>query len=237
MRQARFLELGRAIGVLSISGTIALTAACRVGYDPIGTLDLGEGGVATTSGGSSAAGGTSTSGGASAGGSGGGNCTVTNGGIEICDGLDNDCSGVVDNGATCLMNCRGIAFGANGYQFCEAEIAWQSAVAACETQGMHLVKITSDAENTFVGTTAFATGIAFVWLGGDDITAEGSWHWRDGALFWTGPSSGSAPAGIYTHWYINYPGVSGTTDCLEMRDDFTWDDKQCSQGKRYVCEL
>jgi hypothetical protein len=52
----------------------------------------------------------------------------------------------------------------------------------------------------------------------------------------TGSSSGSAPSGVYTNWFTGYP-ASGQTHRLEMRDDYTWNDKQCSQGKRYVCEL
>jgi len=101
---------------------------------------------------------------------------------------------------------------------------------------MHLVKVSSEMENTFIAQTAFGAGVSFLWLGGDDLTTEGSWHWQDGTLFWTGSSSGSAPVGAYTSWYIGFPGTGTNSDCLEMRDDGTWDDKQCSQGKRYVCE-
>jgi hypothetical protein len=99
------------------------------------------------------------------------------------------------------------------------------------------VKVDSDAENTFIGTTMFGMGTQFIWLGGDDLTTADSWHWHDGSLFWTGASSGSAPSGVYANWFTNYPDPGGTTRCLEMRDDYTWDDKRCSQGKRYVCEL
>lgn len=161
----------------------------------------------------------------------------TNGGVEVCDGLDNDCANGVDDGVTCPTNCTGVAFGGNGYQFCDYPVAWQVAHDNCVAQGMHLAKVDSDEENTFIGTTAFATSAAYVWLGGDDIAAEGSWHWQDGTLFWTGDSAGNAPVGVYTHWYPGYPQAAGTKDCLEMRDDYTWDDKTCGQSKQYVCEL
>jgi hypothetical protein len=137
----------------------------------------------------------------------------------------------------CPSTCRGVAYDGNGYMFCDAIVAWDTAQAACVAQGMHLVKVDSAAENTFIGATAFGVGTDFVWLGGDDLTTEGSWHWPDGTLFWTGADTGSAPPGIFTNWYAGYPRAGGNTDCLEMRDDYTWDDKQCTQGKRYVCEL
>ncbi len=120
--------------------------------------------------------------------------------------------------------------------FCDAELGAVDADASCTTLDMHLVKIDSAEENDFVASNMFGTNLNFIWLGGDDIATEGSWLWRDDALFWTGTSSGSAPTGVYTNWYPGYPG-GNNTDCLEMRDDGTWDDKQCTQGKRYVCEL
>ena len=33
-----------------------------------------------------------------------GDCTVTNGGVEICDGLDNDCNGTIDDGGGALCD-------------------------------------------------------------------------------------------------------------------------------------
>jgi len=189
-----------------------------------------------TSGGGASGGGASGSAGASSGGAAGtGGCSPTGG--EVCDGLDNDCANGVDDGVTCPATCRGVAYAGNGYMFCEAEMPWDSAQGACAAQGMHLVKVESEEENVFIGTTAFGVGTAFVWLGGNDLTVEASWHWHDGSPFWSGTSSGSAPPGVYTNWYPGYPGMASTTDCLEMRSDHTWDDKQCGQGKRYVCEL
>jgi hypothetical protein len=51
-------------------------------------------------------------------------CTKTNGGIEICDGLDNDCNGVVDDGfdfQTDVNNCGG----------CNRQCAFPFATASC----------------------------------------------------------------------------------------------------------
>ena len=49
-------------------------------------------------------------------------------------------------------------------------------------------------------------GAAYVWIGGDDISAEGSWTWqRAGAngypkQFWQGGPDGSARNGLYNNW-------------------------------------
>jgi hypothetical protein len=100
---------------------------------------------------------------------------------------------------------------------------------------MHLVTVDSSLKNTFIGTTAFGTGTAYVWLGGNDLDTPESWVWHDGVLFWTGAGDGNAPPGTYENWYPDYPRGNG--DCLEMRDDYTWENQACTQGKRYVCEL
>lgn len=51
-----------------------------------------------------------------------GGCTVTNGGVEICDGLDNDCNATVDDGGAALCDlglCETIEV-CNGAGGCES---------------------------------------------------------------------------------------------------------------------
>jgi hypothetical protein len=52
-------------------------------------------------------------------------CTKTNGGVEICDGIDNDCNGIVDDGfdlTSDVNNCGG----------CNRQCAFPFALASCE---------------------------------------------------------------------------------------------------------
>src|SRR5438046_3588228 len=49
-------------------------------------------------------------------------CTATNGGLEICDGLDNDCNGTIDDGGDALCDlglCETIEV-CNGASGCES---------------------------------------------------------------------------------------------------------------------
>jgi hypothetical protein len=44
-------------------------------------------------------------------------------------------------------------------------------------------------------------GGRYVWLGGNDRTAEGDWRWQDNnAAFWSGGPTGSPVGGLYNNW-------------------------------------
>ena len=56
--------------------------------------------------------------------------------------------------------------------------------------------------------TSFASdsgGGRYVWIGANDIAAEGDWRWQgSNAGFWSGGTSGTAVGGAYNNW-----GVAG----------------------------
>jgi hypothetical protein len=75
------------------------------------------------------------------------------------------------------------------------------------------------------------------WLGGNDLAVLGEWRWTDGALFWTGGSTGSAQNGLYAHWLMSSPTDNGLpTDCLILQHSAFWRDWDCDRLQRYVCE-
>jgi hypothetical protein len=52
-------------------------------------------------------------------------CQKTNGGVEICDGLDNDCNGVVDdNVGAATITCKSLGVCANTMPTCEGANGW-----------------------------------------------------------------------------------------------------------------
>lgn len=237
----------------------------------------GSGGTAPTGGGSSSgAGGTATGGsgtggandgGANNGGVGGSGAGATSdagqggvggagcetGGHEICDGIDNDCNGRIDNGSgTCANGCTGRVLDGKGYMFCltASDRTPERASTACADNDMHLVWLETPKENAAVLAEAqrIAGSVANFWIGASDAGTEGAWRWvEDGSVtgtqFWQGQASGMAIDDEYANWSPNRPDRgAGEEDCVSFavdRSGFpagTWDDEPCSSMKPFVCE-
>jgi len=108
-------------------------------------------------------------------------------------------------------------------------------------------------------------GIAYVWIGGNDLTTEGTWVWdgnKNGAAdtFWTGQgAAGSGGGAAYSNSYINWGGKSKSTvnepddygnaqDCAGMAlagwpsgttlygSAGEWNDIGCNAGLYFVIE-
>jgi hypothetical protein len=242
---------GTDVGGTDVGGTDV--GGTDVGGTDVGGTDVGgtdAGGSATA--GSSSAGDTSVGGtaGSSAGGTGGSSgggsggsqgCTPVS---EVCDGLDNDCSGTADDGGVCSALCEGATYGGHSYLFCTGLLTWAAAEADCEAQGMRLVRIDDVAELDWVGTVAFAaegtnnSTTVWRWLGANDISVDGEWRWVDGEQFWQGTQTGMAVGGLYEHW-ANFQPLA-KDDCAMMQNTNGtpyWNAMDCTLTNPYVCEL
>lgn len=64
------------------------------------------------------------------------------------------------------------------------------------------------------------------WIGGSDWTIEGTWVWE--------------PLGIkmnYTNFSPGKPNNYNGENCLSIRNyDHKWDDDDCDEQRRYICE-
>jgi hypothetical protein len=165
----------------------------------------------------------------------GGDCDDTDpqirpGRDERCNGLDDDCDGVIDDGSPCPDNCETREREGSVYQFCRYAREWDGAASRCASYGYHLVKIEDALENAYVQSEAMALGLGSTFLGGNvwiglrQALAGGAHVWEDG----------TAP--VYTAWYAGEPNGSG--QCVRMRlpDAGAWGDNGCGADAFYVCE-
>jgi len=97
---------------------------------------------------------------------------------------------------------------------------YDAATAACAAEGAHPVTIDDDPENQYVHSLALVD----TWIGYDDLTTEGTFRWIDSA------SSG------YTAWGGGQPDDNPIEDCVEIRADGTWNDRDCATLRPVVCE-
>lgn len=151
---------------------------------------------------------------------------VTDTSTESCDGDDDDCDGLVDEGSGCPCDFR--LFGGHAYQFCQDTRSWDSARDVCVGRGYHLVTIDGTAENDFVRDESRALRAdRDWWLGYNDIAAEGDFVWVE-----TGAD------GPFVAWRGTEPNGGRSENCAEMVRDSPggWNDDDCGGSNRYVCE-
>ncbi len=147
--------------------------------------------------------------------------------VDICDTLDNDCSGNADDGGLCPCDVE--YYGGEPYMYCSTALVWEPARDVCLTYGYDLVAVTDAAEQSWVATTATAAGFAsdshFVWIGFNDRSTEGSFVWSNG------------DAVTYTNWNSGEPNDSSGEDCAHMWSTGRWNDIPCTgYTTPYVCE-
>jgi hypothetical protein len=201
------------------------------------------GSAGASSGGANPGGGGSATGGGAAGvpetggSAGGASCTKTNGGKEICDGLDNDCDPATPD---CPAGCS--AFSALGvhYMACGALAKWNSANVACLQQTMQLAQIRSSEENAAITTTLQDLHIAGpVWIGGEsDPQNNSTFEWLDFTVIY---QSGRPVAGVYQNFARNQPVAVNAATTLQMstandNSAGTWSNQLPSRSEAFVCK-
>ena len=219
------------------SGGQPVTGGTNAGGQPA-TGGADSGGQPATGGASSGFGGGSTAG------SGGQPSCIPS--SEICDGLDNNCSGDTSD-EQCPTDCVGYAFAGKGYMFCSIRGKRAEAAAAChDSANRNLVEITSEAQNSFLVTQGSALNWLGPWIGASDIATDGDWRWANGTPFWSGDASGTSVGNRYSRWAPGNPndGEAGQ-DCGILCTQLTalacdsigvWNDVSCNVERRgYIC--
>ena len=139
-------------------------------------------------------------------------------------------------GAQCASAANIYPFVYNGqnYEVIKENKTWIDAAACAVERGGILTEINDDLEqgaifnelNSNANITTSNTiapdggGGAYAWIGGNDLTTEGTWIWDGnndgtGAQFWMGDYNGSAVGGLYNNWG-NEPDDYGGQDALGL---------------------
>lgn len=165
---------------------------------------------------------------------------------EVCDGVDNDCDGRIDDGDVCPDDCTGFVAHGGRYMACDTSTGQAKASTLCEEQGMRLAWLDSAAENSAVTAAILElSGSApeLLFIGASDAEEEGSWHWIDGSPFWEGEADGAAVDGAFANWSEGRPNDSGTQDCAALIVDHPvdgepgqWNDTGCTSSRGALCE-
>jgi hypothetical protein len=143
-----------------------------------------------------------------------------------CNGIDDDCDGVIDDGATsCGVLCQVRHDRGHSYLFCVQVRSQTEAADQCMALGYHLVDIDDMAENDFVQSNATGgVGGSYVWIGAQEVPA--------GSHTFVSTTGDPVP---YFDWDVSEPNGSGP--CVRMRTtNGTWADNPCGQSYSYVCE-
>ncbi len=148
---------------------------------------------------------------------------------EACDGLDNDCDGIADNGAdVCPCDVRWRS-DLEPYLFCSYRRRWPDARQLCSSlEAYRMVVLEDAAEEAWLlnelGTAPPLYGPQ--WLGLSDLALEGTFVWDDGSPLVNG---------AHASWTPGDPSLTGNENCV-WRIEAGWQDITCNTVRNFVCE-
>jgi len=148
---------------------------------------------------------------------------------ELCDSLDNDCDGYVDEFAPTNLECGGCTMAAirgRIYHRCPTQRTWEAARAACQARYADLVVLETLAEAAALATIDVPAGVAW-WIGLGDQAVEGAFVWVDGTPLAQGQAN----------WQAAQPDdYQGAEDCVHLYPSGLWNDNKCVMPFAFVCE-
>jgi hypothetical protein len=164
-------------------------------------------------------------------------CTKTNGGKEICDGVDNDCNPATPD---CPVGCTPFVARGINYMACDKSDQWQAAELACLAQKMEVAAILSAAENAAVTAELQTLNLGTsAWLGGDsEIQSDNTLEWPDGTIV---SKNGVPVAGVYHNFASGQPKNLSGENALQISigngaSAGQWSNAPVSVSQPFVCK-
>jgi hypothetical protein len=152
------------------------------------------------------------------------NAAIYPGAEEVCDGVDNSCSALIDDAAAC--GCPTLEAGGATFYACNLPMTWQKARAFCKTMGVELARIDNRDQSKELYEAVQKINDDRWWIGANDLVTEDTFVWQDGS------------AVDKKLWYKREPDNDGCNqDCAALRDDSggRLQDTHCSQWRPFVC--
>lgn len=146
---------------------------------------------------------------------------------EICnDGIDNDCSGFIDDDPSC-PECALTQMGPHTYYICKEPRSYDAGRLQCQSLGAEPILINTAAENRWAWRAAVERSGERFLIGLTDRVTEGTFLW------W------NASVPTFTAWNTNEPNDYGTgEDCTEFwpGNQPLWNDTLCDRPVGMICE-